>query len=124
MLNNTVYTASELQSKCGQKHKCVIPHGATLYVDGNINVAALVIYGNLIWTDETSVSDHFLCAGYITVVDGGIFFMNISWHKAYIFIKVLLNNSSYTPDVELIYKMQGYWCLRRDHLKLKRIRGF
>ena len=61
-------TSSDLQIFCGTDTICTIPTGLTVTMNSNLNVAALVISGSLIWNDNTQVANvQWLCAGYIAV---------------------------------------------------------
>jgi hypothetical protein len=61
-------TATQLQAFCGLDTICTIPAGFTVTMNSNLNLAALVVKGTLIWTDVTQFSnDQWLCAGYIAV---------------------------------------------------------
>ncbi|CAF5189536.1 unnamed protein product, partial [Rotaria sp. Silwood1] len=58
--------ASDLQIFCGTETICTIPAGFTVTMNSNLNVAALVLSGSLVWNDlSQSSSDQWLCAGYI-----------------------------------------------------------
>lgn len=57
-------TATQLQIFCGTDTICTIPAGFTVAMNTNLNLAALVIKGNLIWTDATQFADEqWICAG-------------------------------------------------------------
>jgi hypothetical protein len=61
-------TASELQTLCGVNSICVVSSGYTLTMNSNLNLAALMIDGRLVWTDQTqTAADQWICAGYIGV---------------------------------------------------------
>ena len=61
-------TATQLQTYCGLDSICTIPAGFTVTMNSNLNLAALVVKGTLLWTDVTQFSnDQWLCAGYIAV---------------------------------------------------------
>lgn len=63
-------TSSDLQAFCGTDTICTVPTGLTVTMNSNLNVAALVISGSLIWSDNTQVANaQWLCAGYIAVSD-------------------------------------------------------
>jgi hypothetical protein len=60
--------SSDLQLFCGTETICTIPAGFTVTMNSNLNVAALVVSGSLVWNDVSqSSSDQWLCAGYIAV---------------------------------------------------------
>ena len=83
----TSMTSSQLQTFCGANSLCTIPAGLTVTMNSNLNLAALVVKGTLLWTDGTQVSSNqWLCAGYIGV-DGGRFEMNLLEKQGYIYIK-------------------------------------
>ncbi|CAF4949646.1 unnamed protein product, partial [Rotaria sp. Silwood1] len=88
--------SSDLQIFCGTETICTIPAGFTVTMNSNLNVAALVLSGSLVWNDlSQSSSDQWLCAGYIAV-DGGQFDMNLTSKQGYIYIK---NNGLNHPAV-------------------------
>jgi filamentous hemagglutinin family protein len=60
--------SSDLQTFCGADTICTIPAGFTVTMNSNLNVAALVVSGSLVWNDVSQPSsDQWLCAGYIAV---------------------------------------------------------
>jgi len=60
--------SSDLQSFCGTDSICTFPIGLTVTMNSNLNVAALVLNGSLIWNETSqSLNDQWLCAGYIAV---------------------------------------------------------
>lgn len=62
-------SSSNLQTICGYNSICTIPSGVTVLMNSNLNVAALVVKGSLIWNEESQVSDkQWLCSGYIAVI--------------------------------------------------------
>jgi len=64
----TSMLSSDLQIFCGTDTICTIPTGLTVTMNSNLNVAALVLSGSLVWNDlSQSSSDQWLCAGYIAV---------------------------------------------------------
>jgi len=64
----TSMLSSDLQIFCGTETICTIPDGFTVTMNSNLNVAALVLSGSLVWNDVSqSSSDQWLCAGYIAV---------------------------------------------------------
>ena len=96
-------TAKELMTSCGLNSRCIIPAGTTVSMSSDINVAALVVQGMLHWTDTTAYWDHYLCSGYISVEAGGSFILNVSHHKAFIYIKVC--ESVFIPIKVLLTKI-------------------
>lgn len=95
-------SSSFVQSECGEDSVCIIPYGMTLFMDGNLNLGALIIRGSLKWTSFTqqSSSDHFLCAGYVVVEENGSFDMDMNrryeTRNAWIYIK---NNGAIHPHL-------------------------
>ena len=64
----TSMLSSDLQIFCGTDTICTIPSSLTVTMNSNLNVAALVVTGSLVWNDASqSSSDQWLCAGYIVV---------------------------------------------------------
>ena len=60
--------SSDLQTFCGTDTICTIPARFTVTMNSNLNVAALVVSGSLVWNDASqSASEQWLCAGYIAV---------------------------------------------------------
>ena len=61
-------TTALIQQLCNTNKICIIEKGVTVTMNSNLNVAALVVKGNLIWNDQTMVSnEQWLCAGYVAV---------------------------------------------------------
>ena len=84
------FNSATFQSLCGTTNLCILASGSTLAMDGNLNVAALLIHGTLTWTDSTQkMSLQWLCAGILVVERQGSFIMNLQSHdrKAYIYLK-------------------------------------
>ena len=48
--DGTINSAS-LSAQCGLRSICIIPSGVRLIMDGNVNVGALVVRGNVEWND-------------------------------------------------------------------------
>ena len=66
-ITNSMFS-SNLQVFCGTDSICTIPAGFTVTMNSNLNLAALVISGSLVWNDMSqSSNDQWLCAGYIAV---------------------------------------------------------
>jgi len=64
----TSMLSSELQEFCGTESICTVPNGLTVTMNSNLNVAALVLHGSLIWNDRSqSLTEQWLCASYIAV---------------------------------------------------------
>ena len=64
----TSMLSSDLQLFCGNESICTVPTGLTVTMNSNLNVAALILNGSLIWNDiSQSSNDQWLCAGYIAV---------------------------------------------------------
>ncbi len=62
-------TSSEVNKICGTSSICTIETGVTVSMNSNLNVAGLIIKGNLVWNDQTQTSDEqWICAGYIGVI--------------------------------------------------------
>jgi len=81
-------TAGEVQLQCDASQVCVIPQGVTLEMTESLNVGALSINGNLLWTDETQTQEEVsLCAGYVVTEHGGDYYMRVTQKKAWIYIK-------------------------------------
>ena len=60
--------SSDLQAFCGTDTICTISAGVTVTMNSNLNLAALVVNGSIVWTDASQPSsDQWLCAGYIAV---------------------------------------------------------
>ena len=86
-------TAAQLQTLCGASTKCVVSEGTTVEMDGNLNVAARVVEGGLVWTGATQTQpEQWLCAGYATVEKLGTIRIDLASNgdggkRAYVFIK-------------------------------------
>ena len=64
----TSMSSSQLQSFCGSDSICTVPAGLAVTMNSNLNVAALVIKGNLTWNENTQTESYqWLCAGYVAV---------------------------------------------------------
>ena len=85
--SDRVIYSRELESQCGLGDICVIPPGTTLIMDRSINLGALVVRGKLLWTDDKSPENAFLCAGYVAVEGQGIWEMKLEWKSGWIYIK-------------------------------------
>jgi hypothetical protein len=99
--STSVVSSLSVQEQCGVNTICIIPEGITLIMDGNLNVDALIIRGNLEWNDASqSESDLFLCGGYVVVENNGSFEMVLSNSgsnkKGWIYIK---NNGAVHPEL-------------------------
>lgn len=82
--------STKAQNICGTKSKCVVNSGVTLFMNSNLNVAALLVRGQVIWNDRTQrTSTQYLCAGYVVMEDYGRFNMSLvnPQHTAYIYLK-------------------------------------
>ena len=80
--------ATAAQQTCGSTNTCIVPAGTTLRMDSNLDVAALIIRGTLIWDDETqAAAEQWLCAGYVAAEEGAEMNVSVSNGAAYIFIK-------------------------------------
>lgn len=79
--------AADAQLQCSNANICELPAGATLTMNSNFDIGALVVKGTLIWTDSSQPTvEQFLCAGYIAV-DGGSFRLFVEAKQAVIYIK-------------------------------------
>lgn len=57
-------SSARFQEFCGYDSICTIPAGFTVTMSSNLNVAALIVKGNLVWNDENQFSNtQWLCAG-------------------------------------------------------------
>lgn len=84
-------TSSEVNKICSTNSICTIETGVTVSMNSNLNVAGLIIKGNLVWNDQTQTSDEqWICAGYIGVILNGLnffvihmnYFMNyLGWRR-------------------------------------------
>ena len=64
----TSTTSEQVQQICGTSTICSVEKGVTITMNSNLNVAALVVKGNLTWNDKTqNAANQWLCAGYIAV---------------------------------------------------------
>lgn len=97
-VTSSTISSADLQALCGTDKICVIPEGSTLQMDGNLDVAALVIRGELFWHSTTqSSNDQWLCAGYIAVEDSGRFKLDVTEKKKRAFI--YLKNNGATHEI-------------------------
>ena len=93
--DNFIISAASLSSQCGESSICIVPENIKLIMNGNINVAALVLRGStLLWDSTTqTTNEQYLCAGYV-VVEGnkGTFHLHLNNQlgrnkRAWIYIK-------------------------------------
>lgn len=83
-----IVTSSTVSAQCGSNSICIVPFGTTFQVDGSINLGALVVRGEVEWTDATQPSqDAYLCAGYVAVEGQGSWSMNLQDKGAVVYIK-------------------------------------
>ena len=96
---SNVISAFSVQSQCDSSTICIIPDGITLQMNGNLNVGALILRGNLEWTSSTQdLEDQFLCGGYIVVEQNGSFEMSLNDSKSgWVYIK---NNGAEHPELQ------------------------
>jgi len=116
IVNNSANTikSSSVALQCDASTVCTIPEGITLVMDVNLHVAALIVKGSVLWTDETQLSrvelteedientdtntnsnsGSFLCAGYVAVESPGSWLMNLQNKNAWIY---LTNNGMAHP---------------------------
>ena len=83
-------SSAQVQRKCGYWSTCIISANSSVTISSNLNVFALVVRGNLVWTDKTqSNSNQWICAGYIAVEGAGKFHINVqnSSQRSFIYIK-------------------------------------
>ena len=84
-------TSAAAQSVCDAISLCVIPFGATLRMDGPLNVGALLVRGTLVWDDATQAgaAEQWLCAGYVAVEAAGTMMVSLpsSSHSAFLYLK-------------------------------------
>ena len=91
--HSSFVSASSLSNQCGQHSVCVVPPNVTVLMDGNINVAAMIIRGKLLWTSRTQqTSEQHLCAGYVAVEENGNFTLRLNDQdgankRAWVYIK-------------------------------------
>lgn len=68
--NVEIVSASSAQAQCDANlaSVCVVPRGLRLVMDGDLNVPALKVQGDLVWREDDQVGDEqYLCAGYVAV---------------------------------------------------------
>jgi hypothetical protein len=94
-----VISADSVQRQCGTDTICILPDGLKLQMDGNLNVGALIVRGNLLWNSSTQAStNQFLCGGFIVVEENGSFDMDLNESKnSWIYIK---NNGAEHPELQ------------------------
>ena len=86
--NSTVVTTSDVENQCDLHSICIIPFGITFEVTSSLNVGALVVQGNVEWTDTTQTSsDVYLCAGYVAIEGNGNWNMKVEDKTAWVYIK-------------------------------------
>jgi len=96
---STNVDAQGLLNACGTDKLCVINPGVTLTLNGNVNVAALINRGTILWNDASqTASAQYLCAGYVVTEGNGVFNLSLSnsAKQAFIYIK---DNGAMHPSV-------------------------
>ena len=89
--STSIVNSTTVSSQCNDTTVCIIPFGMTFQVDASINLGALIVRGNVEWTDDTMMMDVvadddssggiFVCAGYIVVEGLGKWEMNVQGSK-------------------------------------------
>jgi hypothetical protein len=77
--------ASQLKSICQEDKLCIIPENVTLIMNDSLNVGALSVQGSVKWSDEMSLENSYLCAGYVAIK--GSWDMRLESKSAWIYIK-------------------------------------
>jgi hypothetical protein len=101
------YTSGSMKSNdaqhfCTSTSKCIIPAGSVLTMNSNLDVGVLIVKGSLIWNDFTQTNtEQWLCAGYISIEDNGVFEMNVRNKKSFIYIKN--NGASHSKMGERVF---------------------
>eukprot|EP00808_Paulinella_micropora_P018677 g74680.t1 len=101
--------ASQL-TVCSATNLCVVAAGATLTMDASLNLGALRVLGELVWSDESQAfnKEQWLCAGYVLSEANGVVNVTVldAHKKAYIYIK---NNGANHdgPNHKLGYRFLG-----------------
>ena len=87
--NATGYVDSAgVSSQCGSSSVCIVPLGTTFLVDDGINLGALIVRGNVEWSDATqTVDSSYLCAGYVAVEGHGKWEMDLQDKDGVIYVK-------------------------------------
>ena len=90
-------SAAQAQAACGRDTVCVVAAGATLRMETNLDVAALVVRGAIMWDDASQTADdQWLCAGYVATEAGGVFNITVHEHRAWVYVK---DNSAYHANL-------------------------
>eukprot|EP00957_Ditylum_brightwellii_P092452 7040309-Ditylum_brightwellii.AAC.1 len=78
-VGSNVISAASVEAQCGSDSVCIVPSGVTMLMDDDLDVSALVVRGEVEWTDATQngAPHRYLCAGYIAVEGHGSFYMNL-----------------------------------------------
>ena len=80
--------SAAVSAQCSSDSVCVIPFGTTFQVNTSVNLAALVVKGDVEWSDNTQIDPSaFICAGYIAVEGLGKWEMELQSKDAFIYIK-------------------------------------
>jgi len=79
--------ASAVKYICEENRLCIIPERMTLFMDDSLNLGALKVHGAIVWNDEVSPTNSYLCAGYVAIEDQGSLDMQLQTKSAWIYIK-------------------------------------
>ena len=85
--------AAGAASKCDASSLCIVAQGAKLRLDGNLNVGALVVQGELEWAQDAP--EQYLCAGYIVAEKSGKIVIDMSESSASAFVYVKNNGAEH-----------------------------
>ena len=84
----SVVDSSTVLDQCGNDSICIVPLGVTLQVNTNLNLGALIVQGELEWTDSTQANPSaFVCGGYIVVEGNGVWNMDLQTKNGIIYLK-------------------------------------
>lgn len=85
------------QLACGSNDICIIEAGVSLIMDTSLMVGAMILKGNLEWTDTTQTTEsQYLCGGYIVVEGQGNFKLQVGSKRAWLYIR---NNGAIHPGL-------------------------
>ena len=73
-------TSNDIQNRCSSNVICQIESSAEVTMNSNLNLAGLIVKGQLNWNDQTqSTPEQWLCSGYIAVINYFRFKMKFSF---------------------------------------------
>ena len=81
-------SATEAQRHCGRNSICVVPVDGVLTLDHSLDLAALKVFGELRWTDQSQPGPlQVLCAGWVVAEGTGSISIRLESKRGFVYIK-------------------------------------